>query len=170
MKAAVMGIVGAMTTLVPVAHADDAKARKAAVFDQLLSCRTIPEPTARLACFDRQISPLAAADEKGELLVADREQVSEARKQMFGFGGVRIPFLSGKNAEMPTQVEAKLSAVRPAGFHRYEFALDNGMRWRQTDDEEIYPKVGQTVIVKAAALGSYMLKIGTRAVRVVREQ
>ena len=152
----------------PAGAADKKDKEQAAVFQALLACREVSSTLDRLACYDSKIVTLATAEQHGDILIADRAQIREARNQVFGFGGVRIPFLSGSDSDMPSEVTATLTGLRDLGFGKWEFTLDNGMRWRQTDDDMVYPKVGQSVTVRTAAMGSYMLKVKSRAVRVIR--
>ena len=166
--AAVIGAMILGTTTSAAAPAERSGKEQAGAFRALLECRNVPGATERLACYDSKISALETAEQRGDVVVADREQIREARTQVFGFGGVRIPFLSGADAEMPSEVTSTLSGLRDLGYGKWEFTLENGMRWRQTDDDVVYPKVGQSVTVRAAAMGSYMLKVKNRAVRVIR--
>lgn len=158
-----------LLALVPAAaSAKDTEKKQAAAFRDLVECRTITDNAARLACFDRSAAALDTAERNGDLVVADKAQIREAKKAVFGYGGIRIPFLSGDDADMPEQIEATITGLRDLGYNRWEITLDNGMRWRQTDDMEIFPKVGTQVTIKTAAMGSYLMKIKSRAIRVMR--
>ncbi|WP_294201096.1 hypothetical protein [uncultured Sphingomonas sp.] len=144
--------------------------RDAQAFRALMACRDIANPTDRLQCYDTQSRALSEAADSGKLVVADEAQIKEAKRDLFGFGSIKIPFLSGSDADTPTQVEAVITGLRQLSINKWEFTLDNGMRWRQTDDEAIFPRVGQPVTVKTGAMGSYWLKMKSNAVRVLREK
>ncbi len=145
---------------------------QARIFRDLVDCRAIADNVARLACYDGKVEAISRAADKGEVVVADKGQIKEAKKSLFGFGSIRLPFLSNGNddTEALSAIEAVATAVRQVGYQKWEFTLDNGMRWRQTDDEQIFPSAGRPVTIKRAAMGSYMLKQDGKAVRVVRVQ
>lgn len=168
MKAAAAIVSIALATSAPALAADKNDKEQANAFRALLACRNVPGTQERLACYDGTVATLETAERRGDVLIADRAQIREARNQVFGFGGVRIPFLSGSDSDMPSEITSTLTGLRDLGFGKWEFTLENGMRWRQTDDDVVYPKVGQIVTVRTAAMGSYMLKVKSRAVRVVR--
>ena len=144
--------------------------RDAQAFRALMACRDIHSPTDRLQCFDAQSRALSEAADAGKLVVADEAQIKAAKRDLFGFGSIKIPFLSSNDTEAPPQIEAAITSLRQIGINKWEFSLNNGMRWRQTDDEQIFPKVGQPVTIKGGAMGSYWLKMKSKAVRVLREK
>ncbi|GGB29282.1 hypothetical protein GCM10011380_18490 [Sphingomonas metalli] len=146
------------------------RSEPAAVLRDLTACRAVVDQQARLACYDEKVSALATAERTGDVVVADKAQIRQSKKALFGFGSLRLPIFGSDDGDAPTQIEAKIASVRSAGFQKWEFTLDNGMRWRQTDDTEIFPKAGQPVVIKSAALGSYFLRLPSRSVRVVRVQ
>lgn len=145
--------------------------QQAKVLRDLADCRAIADNAARLACYDGKVAAVVQAESSGDIVVADKAQIKEAKRALFGFGGVRLPFIGGGDDDnaAPPEITAKLTGARQSGL-RWEFTLDNGMRWRQVDDEEVYPGSGQQVIVKRGAMGSYIMKIKSRAVRVIRIQ
>ncbi|WP_305172590.1 hypothetical protein [Sphingomonas aurea] len=160
-----------MPALMPSAGmAADRPGGQAPVLRALVECRGVADPQARLACYDDKVAVLADAEQAGKVVVADEAQIRQSKKALFGFGTVRLPILGSDDRDTPKQIEAKLVSLRNVGYKKWEFTLDNGMHWRQTDDVEIFPKAGQPVIVKTAAMGSYFLKLPSGTVRVVRTQ
>ena len=78
-----------------------------AAFKELVACRQIADSAARLACYDRQVASLEQAQSAGEVVVADRQQVEQAQKGLFGYS---IPNLLVDHAMRNPHV--------PAGFWR----------------------------------------------------
>lgn len=145
----------------------------APIFQALIECRAITEAAQRLACYDGKVAAIDTAEKAGDVVVADKAQIQESRKALFGFGAIRLPVFGGKDGEddkdAPTQIEAKIVAVSDPGYNKYEYTLDNGMHWRQTEASDNLPRAGQTVVIRSGALGSYFLKVGkSRAVRAMR--
>ena len=132
----------------------------------LAECRARPD-TQRLACYDERIAVFMQAERAGDVVVMDRDQVRTSKRASFGLGSGASSALPS-NEGMPAQIEAKIRTVSDLGRGRWEFTLDNGMRWRQTDDEVIFPRAGQPVTIRTAAMGSYLLKLPSRSVRVIR--
>ncbi len=132
----------------------------------LIECRSRPD-AARLACYDEKVAALVQAERTGDVVVADQDQIRRSRRAAFGLGANAASPLPQKDAA-PIRIDARIRSVREIRRGRWEFTLDNDMRWRQTDDEVIFPRAGQSVTIKAAAMGSYMLKLPSRSVRVVR--
>ena len=63
-------------------------------------CRTIPDPTQRLACFDSAAGTLVAAARSGQVSVVDRGELRQARRSLFGRYRNRYtddPSVAGKN-------------------------------------------------------------------------
>ncbi len=132
----------------------------------LIECRSRPDAV-RLACYDEKVAALAQAERTGDVVVADQDQIQRSRRAAFGLGNNAASPLPHKDTT-PIRIDARIRSVREIGRGRWEFTLDNDMRWRQSDDEAIFPRAGQSVTVRAAAMGSYMLKLPSRSVRVVR--
>lgn len=147
--------------------------------DAVLACRSETDAGARLACFDRTTGALATAQAGGAVVVVDRARVEAARRQAFGFS---IPSLAdilpaarvgARESEPLKQVEAGVSAARLSRDGKWVLSLDNGSVWRQTDTESVLrpPRAGSRVVIKSAALGSYLLSVdGQRSFRARREE
>lgn len=147
--------------------------------EALLACRDLADGSERLACFDRAASSLAAAQAGGSVVVVDRARVEAARRQAFGF---TLPSLadilpdarSGAGESLVLkQVEAGVVSARLGRDGKWVLSLDNGAVWRQTDTETLprEPRPGSRVVIKSAALGSYLMSVdGQRSVRARREE
>ncbi len=133
----------------------------------LIECRGRSD-AARLACYDERVAALAQAERSGEVVVADQGEIRQSRRAAFGLGANTMPTVPRSKEVTPTRIDARIRSVREIGRGRWELTLDNDMRWRQTDDEQVFPRAGQAVTIRTAAMGSYMLKLPSRSIRVVR--
>ncbi len=142
-----------------------------AVFQQVIDCRTVGGPAARLACYDRTVDAMAVASEKKELFVADKAEVQETRKGLFGFSLPKIKIFgnddeTGGVDEIDTTVRQYATDRRG----RLILLLEDGARWQQIDNESVIPpKAGDPIHIGKASLGSYLAKIKSgRAFRIQR--
>jgi hypothetical protein len=140
---------------------------------RLMACRAVAEGTARLACYDAAASALDTAEREGEVVVFDRAQVAETRRQLFGFEMPTLPRLFGPDGSDPVEsIETTLRGATRNNDGRWVFRLEDGGVWRQIDSERarFENRPGQTVRVRKATLGSFLLTVGdSRAVRVRRQ-
>jgi hypothetical protein len=108
------------------------------------ACRAMTDAAARLACYD------AAADR----LV---ERSTEERRQSFGLPPEAV-LKQVEPAVASAEIRAEVRAVRGGQSGRLIFELDSGQIWEQvmaTPDALV--SVGQTVIIRSAALGSFQM-------------
>lgn len=137
-------------------------------------CRSIAADQERLACFDRAVAALDAAERTGEVVVLDRAQVRETNRQLFGFE-IANPFAGRPNVTPEPAIDAietTLTSAGGSGDGKWLFRLADGSEWRQIDsgDARFRNRAGEPVRVRRAALGSYMLTVGnSRAIRVRRQ-
>ena len=141
--------------------------------ESLLACRNLTENSARLACYDKEAGTLSQAISSKEVVVIDREGVRKTKRTLFGLALPRIGILddNDSNETEITQVEGVIASVRNNPEGGYLFLLKDGAAWTQADDKPIAlePEAGDKVVVKKAALGSYMLSVqGQPGVRVKR--
>src|SRR5689334_2373087 len=116
------------------------------------ACQTIRDDAARLQCYDRSVSALAVANARGDVRIVDRQQMREARRSLFGFGGVRIPFFTGsKDVEQePKQLLAKVASFRSIGngYVRVSIA-DPDSTWESTEPTDVFDvKAGDKVTIE----------------------
>lgn len=147
---------------------------RAAELQRLIDCRKITDPTQRLACYDQAAGALDQAEAKGDIVVVNREQARKVRRQAFGFTMPSITlFERGEKPEEVATADGVIASAHKALTGKWVIKLQDGATWSQTDLTEIPldPKPGQTVKIKRAAMGSYMMTIGNqRAVRVHRDE
>ena len=144
-------------------------------YSDVLACRSIAEPTKRLACFDKTVGTLAAAETSGDVVVINRAKVEEVKRQAFG-----LPNLDALKAfEIPTKakpietISFVIASAHQTATGSWRVTSADGQVWVQTDSMDVYPdpEAGQTAVVSRGALGSFFLSIGTNAAfRVHREE
>jgi hypothetical protein len=144
---------------------------RAAILKTLVDCRAVSDTAARLACYDAAAARLDEAEAKGDLVIMDREQTRQARREAFGFNLPSIDIFSRGDTEKMDRVAFTVTRATESNDGSWTLELDSGAVWRQTDQERLSrrPKVGTKVEVRSAAMGGYMMNVdGQRAIRVTR--
>lgn len=146
---------------------------RAETLSRLTACRAIADGPARLSCYDAAVSALDSAERQGDVVVMDRAQIGEARRQLFGFEMPTLPRLFGNEGEATLDsIETTLQSATQVADNRWVFRLADGGVWRQIDSDPLRsrPRPGEAVRVRKAALGSFLMTVGDgRAVRVRRQ-
>lgn len=154
------------------AEKDEALAALPAIYTELVACKNISDAQQRLACFDTKVTALETAQASNQLVIADREQVREARRGLFGLSLPRIKLFDGKEekGDNVDQIEATIASVRQLRSGKMLIELDDGALWQQTEIKNMRtPKSGDTIIVKRGSLGSFVAKVNDgRAFKVKR--
>ena len=145
------------------------------LLNRLTDCRAMTDSTARLSCYDTAVEALDAAERQGEVVVVDRAQVRESRRALFGVDLPSLPAFGRESAaeDEVSSVETTLTRASRGGDGKWVFRLSDGSTWRQIDSETVFfpNREGTEVRVRRAALGSFMMTVGSsRAVRVRRDQ
>lgn len=156
-----------------MAAAQTAPAPRPEILDRVVACRQITTEAARLACYDEAVGTLDQAQRQGDVVVVDRNQVREARRQLFGFQMPSITlFDQGERPESVDSIETTLVRAGQYAEGKWVFTLADESVWRQIDSERVNfrNRPGEAVRVRRAAMGSYLMTIGSsRAVRVRRQ-
>lgn len=171
----------AMSLMLLVAPQEPASANDPGdkAFSGLTACRAINGETERLACYDREVASLESALAAGDVVALDRNEVRTARRSLFGFAAPIVRIFSGREEPTTTEkvdidlLETTIKSARQLPRGRWRIELEDGAVWTQTDDRRlaIYPAPGQAVIIRKAALGSFLANIaGQVAIRVQRQQ
>lgn len=174
-----VAIIGAALVLTSPAFAQDSEAPQAddgGAAATLFSCRTIAEDSVRLACYDREVGALQAAEASDKVVIVEQEDIRNARRDLFGFTLPRIKLFKTRGDEAAEEEEIKevempLANIRIEPTGRVVFTLINGARWMQIDNVPVLgrPKSGDVVRIERASLGSFKASIGgRRAIRVKR--
>lgn len=140
-------------------------------------CRDIESSEERLQCYDNALAggkssqepspeaspPAAAAPVAGEL----------SQETLFGKNAVEVQEAVNEAAGVETidRLESTVSAIRYQPGGKVIVKLDNGQVWRQTTAGDLHLDEGDTVIIRKAALGSFLMqKSGKKkSVRVTRD-
>lgn len=155
-----------LLVLATPALAQERSKRLSAVVD----CRKVADSTERLACYDKAVADLDTAEKSQEVVVVDKEQVTEARRSVFGLHLPRIRLFDNSNVPDVDEVESTIVTITKNGNGRVAFSVEDGARWVQTDDRTVVNvRAGTKVTLKRGAMGSYFAKFhGSIAVRVQR--
>ena len=145
------------------------------VWQDMVKCKQIADPTARLACFDGQVGKLEQATNSGDLVLADRATMKQARKGLFGF---RLPSLGlfggnkdGSDADEVSEIDTTVTSARQFGYGNWRLTLADGSVWEQTDDVKLLfdPRSGNKVHIYKGAVGTFRVNIdGQRAIKMRR--
>jgi hypothetical protein len=166
MAALAGGVAGLLCAAAPASAQTDAAA-------ELLRCRTVSDSVQRLSCYDSAAAAFDSARAQGEVVVLSRAEVAESQRRSFGFNlNVLNPFDSASGPQELDSVEAVLRRARQDRSDRWIFTMEDGSIWRQSENRTPYFRStpGLPVVIRRAALGSYMMSIdGSTAIRVKRE-
>lgn len=148
----------------------------AAAAQDLQSCTTIDDATARLACYDRVAgrgttpiaasaaapapAPVAASAPTAAAATASAAAAAKA-EQDFGLTPAakqaREP--EATREAQPEAIERRIAAVARDGQDRFVVTLDDGQVWAQNEAKSgVYPRSGESVTISRAALGGYVLR------------
>jgi hypothetical protein len=166
-------LAAAMAGAVQAAPSADPKAR-AVVLQSVLDCRAIADKEQRLTCYDAAVGRLDLAQSKGEVVVVDREQVREVKRQAFG---LQLPSLASFMPKLHDDIDEKLDVVLKswtlgADGHRY-FTFEDGSVWRAVDVDEFgrEPRPQMHGVIRSGLMGSFFLSLeGAPASRVQRQR
>jgi hypothetical protein len=157
--------------------AHTAEPARSSLVQALDACRTIQEDARRLACYDAAAGRLAEARSKGDVVVVDKEQVRQARREAFGFNLPSLNILGRLTGGAQAAEEEELSrasyevkSAAEAGG-RWTVVMADGSIWRQTENTVGYMRVkaGSKAEVKKGLLGAYFMTIDNyKAVKVER--
>jgi hypothetical protein len=142
-------------------------------YSKLTACKAIVDRDARLDCYDKASAALEQAIVRKEVLVADKAQIKEARRGLFGFSLPKISLFGGDDAEeQANEIEATIARAKQMGRNGpWTIYLEDGAKWVQLDGDIFpFPKPGQKIKLRKSAVGGYFANInGQRAVRMKRE-
>lgn len=134
----------------------------------LLDCRRIDEVAARVVCYDQIVDSISMADSEQGAEVSPPPDA----QSLFGKNDAEAKRIVETSfaIDQIVQIEAKVTDVQKSAHRKLTVTLDNGQIWRQLDNQRMPLKRGETVIVREASLGSFLLEktTGSRSIRVKR--
>ena len=150
---------------------------RAELVKALSDCRAIADPTERLACFDKAAAALDEAQTKGDVIVVDRQQAREVKRQAFGFNmGAALSIFEGQGGK-DKEADESINAVARSATHTVDgkviVTLEGGAVWRQIDSDTLSndPHPGSKIHIRRAMLGSFMMNVdGQPGIRVHRDE
>lgn len=148
----------------------------ARLYTVLQACRGVTDSAARLACYDKAVAALDAAEKSQEVVIVDRQEVQKARKGLFGFNLPRIGFLAGRDGNADDQADEQqlddtVTKVQSLPYGKWRVTVASGGVWEtlETDSRFTDPRPGAAVHLSKGMIGSYFLQIGKgRAVKARR--
>jgi len=146
---------------------------RAPAIQAVVDCHALADDAARLACYDRTVSAMTAAETSGDLVTIDRKQRQAVRRQAFG---LTLPSLAmfdrGEKPEEVDRLESTATGASRTVEGKWVVRLEDGAVWRQTDDNELFhnPHAGSKVEIRKGVLGAFFMKVdGQQAVRAHRD-
>ena len=104
-----------------------------------------------------------------DVLVVDRATARSTKRSLFGMALPRIKLFGDNDDEEIEQIESSIASAYDAKDGLSVFVLADGARWKQTEGRYTFPKAGQPIVIRRAALGSFFAKVDNQAaVRVIR--
>jgi hypothetical protein len=141
------------------------------IYSDIVACRALADSGARLTCFDTAAKALEDAAENRQIVILDQSEVRKTKRSLFGFALPNVPFFGVEDEEQEEefkQVEGELDGVQAIGNGKYQFTLKDAGTWQTTEATPVLLKNGKPFSIKRGALGSYMLVMNGRGIRVKR--
>jgi hypothetical protein len=152
-------------SLTQAAAARDKAAAKApvpAIFQNVVDCLQIDDSAQRLTCYDQNVQAMKAAQKSDQLFIASEDQIKESRRGLFGLTLPSLKIFGGADGDYAEvkEIEGVIASVRETAAG-YIFTLADGAVWAQSENRYLgmTPKKGQKIVIRKAALGSYMGKL-----------
>jgi hypothetical protein len=178
--AVVLLTLGAVTAVTAASAAEKVSAQKRAqVLQAVVDCRPMTDANARLACYDAAAARLDEAEASGQVVVVDKEQARQVRREVFGLQLPSLDIFShaakgpGAAVEDVDRVTEVVKTASRQADGRWVIELESGAVWRQIDASELAndARAGSKAEIRKAALGSFFMKIdGQPAIRVHRDR
>lgn len=146
------------------------------VLNQLTACRALTGDAERLACYDRQVAALEAAEASREIAVVDRQQIRRTRRSLFGLVLPDLGIFGGDNDQGEegagvNEINSTVLSTGTGSDGRTVFHLDDNSVWVQTDGRPGYARRGEAIRIRRGPLGSYIANVAGRAgIRVTRQR
>ena len=125
------------------------------VVDKIVGCGELQDTRQRLACFDREIAPLAKA--KASVLPA-APVVRAATAPAPAIGHEQLGIKAGSQAKPQEILQVHVASILAVEPGVYLVSLDNSQVWRHEDEHQAsYLRAGDAVTIRKGVLGNYRL-------------
>jgi len=128
---------------------------------QLLNCRSIQDSAQRLACFDRETAAVDQAINKREMVLIDKQRVTQTKRALFGFSIPDFGGLFGGGDDEVKEISSSVVSASKMGYLGWTIKLADGSTWAQTDDAQLglEPRKGDKVVVHRGSFGAFFLRV-----------
>lgn len=146
-----------------------AQADRGAVLDILVECAKIDDPTARLACYDNNMSRAGATPRNtvpGQVrgVVGGNAPIETQGPQGFGYEDVRAtdPARFQRRPGELQEIHPRVQSVTPREPGIYIVTLEDGARWlfaESVGSQFRLPRRGQEIEIERGSLGSFLMRV-----------
>ena len=146
-----------------------AQADRGAVLDILVECAKIDDPTARLACYDNNMSRAGATPRTtipGQIggVVGGSAPIETQGPQGFGYEDVRAadPARFQPRPGELQEIHPRVQSVTPREPGIYIVTLEDGARWlfaESVSSQFRLPRRGQEIEIERGSLGSFLMRV-----------
>jgi len=132
-----------------------------ASMQRLLGCRSIQDNTQRLACFDRETAAVDQAINTREMVLIDKQRVTQTKRALFGFSIPDFGGLFGGGGDEVKEISSTVVSASQMGYLGWTIKLADGSTWVQTEDVQLglEPRKGDKVVVRRGTLGAFFLRV-----------
>lgn len=135
--------------------------------EELEACRLIESDDQRLACFDKAVGQMLAANKAGEVQVLEKADVEKTRRSLFGLSLPNLGIFGGGDDDSKETkakrnlLETTITSVHYSKPDEIYFVTEEGATWRISNAPSRLRKVevGQSVVFKKAAMGSFFIRV-----------
>jgi hypothetical protein len=157
------------TAILATCAAGGALAEDTGVHDAPAPCIGISSSADRLACYDKlagrvsapKAAAVTAAPAPAATVAAAPAPAAAPTAEDFGLSQVQKAASSSSPPEIKS-VSAKVAGFGHSPSRRTQVTLDNGQVWEYQDDPDSLLSIGDSVTIKHAALGSFILLTPTK--------
>lgn len=132
-----------------------------ASMQRLLQCRSIQDGAQRLACFDRETAAVDQAISKKEMVLIDKQRVTQTKRALFGFSIPDFGGLFGGAGDEVKEISSTVVSASQNGYLGWTIKLADGSTWAQMDDAQLglEPRKGDKIVVHRGTLGSFFMRV-----------
>ena len=145
--------------------------------EALTKCRQIEAIAERVVCYDEIVDSHTPMESRDSVETTTPPEIAEFvsvpdAQSLFGTSDAEAKRIveTSLAIEQIDEIVAVVTDVRKSMTRKLTVILDNGQIWRQLDNQPMRLKSGETVIVRKASLGSFLMekRSGSRSIRVKR--